>query len=65
MTARERSLVERGLEALEDGDDDFAVELLLIALDDKPVRDDDSQRCGHGLWPGEQWRCHCNVAEQA
>jgi hypothetical protein len=34
VTARERSIVQRILDALEDGDFDFAAELALILLED-------------------------------
>jgi hypothetical protein len=56
VTSRERSLVEDAYDALQAGDVDHAAELIVIALDDKPVARD--TRCRYcRRWPGEQWTC--------
>jgi len=54
--ARRDAVILRAIDALEDGDDIYAIELLRIARDDRPIVDD--TRCPHcRRWPGEQWSC--------
>jgi hypothetical protein len=49
VTSRERSLVEDAYDALTAGDVEYAAELIVIALDDRPIRGD--TRCKTCLPP--------------
>ena len=58
----------RALEALEDGDQREAVDLLLDALEDDPVIGATRCRVCH-RWPGQTWTCpnvrYCARLEEA
>jgi hypothetical protein len=60
-----RDLIERALDALEDGDHELAVDLLVIALDDRLAAPDPNRCLTCGRWPGERWACHCTRVEAA